>query len=202
MFSMNMIIGLKRDNYTNIEKEFVRKGIHMTIAVIPTLAAVNTLLTTLLLLSGIMFYLISELFRIQGRPVSGFISTITSIASRDRDKGITLGPLTLALGALLVLTSFNPIAASCGIYALAFGDGLSSVTGKLWGRVKIPFTGGKSVVGSITCFFMIFVTTFIITNSIEKSLLAGVAGAVTELIPVKDVDNLLIPIVVAVVVSL
>lgn len=199
---MNMIIGLKRDNYTNIEKELVRKGIHMTIAVIPTLAAVNVFLTTLLLLSGIMFYLISEIFRMQGRHISGVLSTITSIASRDRDKGITLGPLTLALGALLVLTSFNPVAASCGIYALAFGDGLSSVTGKLWGRVKIPFTGGKSVVGSITCFFMIFITTFIVTNSIEKALLAGVAGAVTELIPVKDVDNLLIPLVVAAVVAI
>lgn len=185
-----------------MEKEIVRKGIHMTIAVVPTLAMFDSYITTLLLISGIMFYSISEIFRIQGRPLFGFIASLTSIASRERDTGITLGPLTLALGALLVLTSFPPTAAACGIYALAFGDGLSSVTGKLWGRVKIPYTGGKSVVGTLTCLIMIFITSYSVTGSLTKSLLAALAGSLTELIPVKDVDNLLIPLVVAIAVSI
>lgn len=199
---MNMMIRSKAVNYTAMEKELIRKGIHMSIALVPSFALLNSFLTITLLLSGITFYLVSEMFRIQGKSVSTFISSITSIASRDRDQGVTLGPVTLALGALLVLTSFEPVAATCGIYALAFGDGLSSVTGKLWGKAKIPFTNGKSYVGSATCFFMIFSTSFIVTGSLQKALLAGLFGAVTELIPVKDIDNLIIPVAVAIAVSI
>lgn len=199
---MDRLVTLNKTEFTAMEKEIVRKGIHMTVAFIPALSMFNSYLTLMLLISGTAFYLLSEYFRVNGNHVSTFLSSITSIASRERDNGITLGPVTLALGSLLVLTTFNPTAAACGIYALAFGDGLSSVTGKLWGTVKIPFTKGKSVIGSLTCFFMIFLTTFGVTGIFSKSLIAAFTGAIAELIPVKDIDNLIIPFVVSMVIAL
>lgn len=191
-------IGIKPNS---MYKEFFRKSIHMTISMVPTLASVNWLLTVILLTAGLITYSILELFRTSGVYV-GVISDITSYAARDRDRGFTLGPLTLAVGTLLSLLLFEPIVYTCAIYALAFGDGLSSVTGKLWGRVKIPFTGGKSFVGFFTCFTMILSTSYGVTGSISKALLAGAVGAVTELLPVRDIDNILIPLVVALAVSL
>jgi len=199
---MNESRNLIRQNYNPMEKEVIRKGIHMTIAFIPSLALFSRSLTITLLLLGTVFYLISEIFRVNNKEFIGFVTSISEIASRERDKGITLGPVTLAVGSLLVLSLFTPVAAACGIYALAFGDGLSSVTGKLWGYKKIPFTQGKSYVGFFTCFTMILSTTYGVTGLLNKSLLAAVAGSITELIPIKDIDNLLIPIVVALAVVL
>lgn len=196
------IINLKKTKYNTMQKEFIRKGIHMTIAFIPALASFNQSVTIIFLMLGTAFYLLSEYFRVNNREIVGIVTSISEIASRDRDKGISLGPVTLAVGTLIVLTSFSPVAAACGIYALAFGDGLSSITGKLWGKVKIPFTGGKSFVGFFTCFTMILSTTFGVTGSLSKALLAATGGAIIELVPVKDVDNLLIPIVVAFIVTI
>lgn len=193
------IINLK---YNTMQKEFVRKGIHMTIAIIPTLASYHLTITIVLLILGTAFYLLSEYFRANNKEIIGFLTSISEIASRDRDKGFTLGPVTLAVGAILVLTSFSPVAAACGIYALAFGDGLSSVTGKLWGKTKIPFTNGKSFVGFFTCFTMILSTTFGVTGSLQKAIFAAIGGSIIELVPLKDVDNLLIPVVVALIVSI
>lgn len=197
--SMSSIeINLKSNN---LYKEFFRKSIHMTIAFVPTLASVNRVMTLVLLLSGLALYSVMELLRATGVNL-GVISDITSFASRERDRGFTLGPVTLAVGSLLALVLFSPLASTCAIYALAFGDGLSSVTGKLWGRVKIPFTGGKSLIGFFTCFTMILSTSYGVTGSLSKALLAATAGALTELIPVKDIDNILIPVVVALTVTI
>lgn len=192
---------LLNTNYSTMQKELVRKGIHMTIAFIPALANINNNLTVILLVLGTSFYLFSEILRNSGHSL-GFVSTISEIASRDRDKGLTLGPITMALGVILVLTTFSPVAAACGIYALAFGDGLSSITGKLWGVKKIPFTGGKSFVGFFTCFTMILSTTYGVTGSFRKAIIAAACGALIELVPVKDVDNLLIPFVVALAITI
>ncbi|MGL1893789.1 MAG: phosphatidate cytidylyltransferase [Spirochaetaceae bacterium] len=199
---MNKDIKLIKKNYTPIQKELVRKTIHMTIAFIPLFINVNRVLTIILLIMGSALYLLSEYYRASGRVGFRFISTISAIASRDRDRGLTLGPVTLAMGTLLVLLTFNPVAATCGIYALAFGDGLSSVTGKLWGTKKIPLTGGKSFVGFFTCFTMILSTTYGVTGSLSKSIFAAIGGSLIELVPIKDVDNLLIPFVVALIVTI
>lgn len=201
-YCMNDIKGLLNINYSTMQKEFVRKSIHMTIATIPTFAAINKELTMSFLLLGITIYLISEYYRSKNIVLLGFVSRISEIASRDRDQGMTLGPVTLAFGTLVVLSLFNPVAATCGIYALAFGDGLSSVSGKLWGRHKVPFTNGKSYVGFFTCFTMILSTSYGVTGNLNKSLLAAVVGSVVELIPIKDIDNLLIPFFVALMIVL
>lgn len=184
-----------------MQKELVRKGIHMSISFLPFIVSYNYNLSIVLLSIGIFVYLVSEYLRVNGRNL-GFITNITQIAARSRDNGVTLGPITLAVGSLLPLLFFSHAAFTCGIFALAFGDGLSSVTGKLWGSRKIPFTNGKSFIGSFTCFTMILSTTYGITGNLLKSLLAAVGGTLVELIPFKDIDNLIIPFTVALIVSL
>jgi phytol kinase len=85
------------------------------------------------------------------------VSKVTALAARRRDGDrFVLGPITLGLGALLSLLLYPNPAASIAIYALAFGDGLSSLVGKSFGSVRIPFTGGKSLEGSLTCMVAVF----------------------------------------------
>lgn len=186
----------------NIQKELVRKAIHLMIAFIPTLAAWNFTFTVSLLICGILSYTYSEYMRSIGKYIF-LVSDITMFASRDRDKGhFVLGPITLAFGALMALLLYPHPAAAIAIYALAFGDGLSSLAGKLFGLKKIPFTGGKTIAGSFTCLAAVFLITFHLTNSLVYSLVIAFVATALEALPSRDLDNIIIPIGTGLVASL
>jgi len=97
---------------------------------------------------------------------------------------------------------WQPTFARIGIYALAFGDGLASLAGKLFGRVQIPFTEGKTVAGSLTCFTAIFISCYLAcffmlqgqADITRVSLIVAGAGMLIEILPLKDFDNLFIPV--------
>jgi dolichol kinase len=142
-------------------------------------------------------YTAAEIVRLNGRSVP-IISAVTQAAARKRDEHtFVLGPVTLTAGIIITALVFDPVPASVGIYALAFGDGLASLSGKLLGRVSIPFTNGKTVIGSLTCFCAIFVSSYLVLHNACFALLLAVTGMFIELIPLKDFDNLLIPILIA-----
>lgn len=173
--------------------ELFRKSIHMMTAFIPAAADFFGREIVLLLLGMItVAYTTAEYLRYRGVELA-VISNITAKAARKRDKGgMVLGPVSLSIGVMLSLTVYpNPMAA-IAIYALAFGDGLASLAGKFFGYYKIANTG-KTVEGSLACVFGVMVSTMAITGNPVSSLIIAVAAAVIELIPVKDLDNLLIP---------
>ena len=86
-----------------------------------------------------------------------------------------------------------PDCARVGIYALAFGDGLASLGGKIYGRVKLPHTGGKTLEGSLTCFAAVFISTFLVTKLSIVSLIVAFVATIIEVLPLGDWDNMLIP---------
>ena len=177
-----------------LEKELIRKTIHLLIATVPLMAAINIEVTIGLLTEGTLIYSYAETLRCSGSSVF-LISNITIIAARERDRNkFVLGPVTLGLGALLALLLYPNPAATIGIYALAFGDGLSSVFGKLFGRVLIPGLGGKTVAGSLACLIAVFLATLSITGRPVASLMIALAATLIEAIPLKDFDNLIIPV--------
>lgn len=185
--------GLTRSWSAELRTEIVRKSIHLLIGLVPTLAAWNFGVTMVLLASGILVYTYSEMMRLRGYEIA-IISKVTAVAARRRDAGkFVLGPVTLGIGAMLALVLYPEPAASIAIYALAFGDGLSSLVGKAIGSIRIPFTGGKSVEGSLTCFLAVLVSAHAVTGQIGKSVVVALVATVTEAIPTKDVDNLLLP---------
>ena len=119
-------------------------------------------------------------------------------AARKRDENkFVLGPATLATGVWLTAALYPALPAAVGICALAFGDGLASLVGKCFGRVRIPFTGGKTVAGSLACFVAIFCSSYLLTERADVGLGCGLVGMAFELVPLKDMDNLVIPIVIA-----
>lgn len=179
--------------------EIVRKSIHLLIGLVPTLATWNFGFTVALLCSGILVYSYSELMRMRGFEIA-IVSRITALAARRRDAGrFVYGPVTLGIGALLALVLYPEPAASIAIYALAFGDGLSSLVGKALGSIKIPFTGGKSVEGSLTCFLAVLCSAYLVTGDSKRSAAIAVVATITEAMPSKDADNILIPAIVGLV---
>ena len=81
--------------------------------------------------------------------------------------------------------------------ALALGDGLASLVGKFWGRQHLNISKDKTIAGSIACFTAVFISTIAISRSFIKSLCIAAIAAGTEALPLKDFDNILIPLVCA-----
>ncbi len=178
-----------------IRIEVTRKSIHLLIAFAPALASVSRMWTEILIAAGIVFYSICETLRMHGHEVP-IVSKVTARAARHRDAGkFVKGPLTLGLGGLLSLLVFPPRIAAIAIYSLAFGDGLSSLIGRLFGRIRLPLTRGKSLEGSLTCFAAVFVSTLLVSGRAVPALGIAATAMVTEAVPLKDFDNIVLPLV-------
>lgn len=180
-----------------IRTEVIRKSIHILIALTPTLAGIIGQVTTMTLLGlGIMAYAVAELLRLRGVevPVIGYI-TRQAMRSRDRN-GIVLGPLTLGIGALLALVMYPEPASAIAIYALALGDGIASLVGKLFGTIRIPRTGGKSLEGSLACLLIVFVAATLVfpAMAVPRLALIALVATILELLPTKDLDNVIMPV--------
>ena len=185
-----------------ITTEMVRKALHFLIALSPLMAAFNRPLTVLALMAGILGYTWMETLRLAGIWIP-LVSSLTMAASRSRDRGrFVMGPVTLGMGALLVLLFYPLPAASIAIYALAFGDGFASLVGKLFGVLRPRVLCGKSVEGSLACFIAVFVATYRVSPSIRLAIAASLAATAVEALPLADYDNLALPVTVGLVVQL
>ena len=187
--------GILEKKYTNsIIKEVFRKLIHLCSSLIPLFVdKISYWGTIFLLFLALFIYCISEILRLSGTQVP-IISKITEVAARKRDENkFVLGPVTLVLGIISALLLWENDAARIGIYALAFGDGLASLFGKLFGKRRIPFTSGKTYIGSITCFVAVFISSFCVCKNLLYSLLIAFVAMVLEMLPLKDFDNVVLP---------
>ena len=178
----------------DIIKEIFRKSIHICSSLVPFFLKLFYIPTICILTAALIFYTVSEIARLHGKNIP-LISQITAIAARKRGENkFVLGPVTLVLGILATSLVWNLKAASIGIYALAFGDGLASLAGKLFGQIRIPCTQGKTVAGSLTCFTAIFISCYLTCHDCKTALIIATVGMFIELLPLKDFDNILIPV--------
>ncbi len=183
---------------SEIKKELFRKTIHMMSALIPLFVYLTSKHMVLFSLGVIaILYAISEFFRCRGRQVK-IISRIVEVANRkDVIMRFSLGPITLSLGAMITLYFFPIYIATIAIFSLSFGDGVASLIGKMFGKRQLIFEG-KTCAGSLGCFVATFIAEFLFTHSLSLSLFVAFFTALIELFPLKDFDNLLIPILVAI----
>jgi dolichol kinase len=187
----------RKKRFNDLLKEIVRKMIHLCAAFVPFFLRAAYMPTVAALCVILVMYCAAEILRFRGIAVP-YISAVTAAAARKRDENkFVLGPVTLALGVIITALAFEPVPASVGILALAFGDGLASLAGKCFGRTKIPFTRGKTSAGSLACWTAVFVSTFAVTHNAFTALVTAFAGMFLELVPLKDFDNLILPAALA-----
>lgn len=184
----------KRRRSGELSIEFTRKSIHLLIAFVPLILTYSRPLAIWLLTLGIIAFSMFESLRMRGIKVP-IISALTLKAARVRDAGnFVTGPITLGLGALISILAFKPVPASIAIYILAFGDGLSSLVGKTIGRIRLPFTQGKSLEGSLTCFTVSFVSAYFLSRKVGTALIIALVSTIAEAMPTKDWDNIILPV--------
>ena len=195
----NPLYGIvERQRLNAIFKELFRKSIHICSSLVPFFLALAYWPVIILLILAVIFYTICELLRTRGVEIP-LISKITEIAARKRDENhFVLGPVTLACGILIAALLLPLEYARVGIFALAFGDGLASLIGKLFGKITIPGAHGKTAAGSLTCFFAVFVSTFCCCGNCFVALCVALCAMFIEILPLSDFDNLIIPPVIGV----
>ena len=177
-----------------LKPEIARKGIHLLIAFVPTLAAQDLSLTALLLMVGMLFYTGAESMRFLGVPLP-VLSSVTESVLRKREQGcFALAPVTLGLGALFALIIFPPPVAAAAIYALAFGDSAASLVGKFLGRLRPAFMSGKSIEGTLACFAVSALAGFSVFHDWKIAAAIGTASMIVDMLPFEDFDNLLLPL--------
>ena len=177
-----------------VRTELIRKAIHILIALVPlTVMLLGRGPALALLGGGVLFYTYTEFQRSRGKSIP-FITRITNAATRERDKGkLVLGPVTLGIGAMVSLLLYPEPASVVAIYSLAFGDSISSIIGKTFGKTILPFLQGKTLEGSLACFAVVFFLSLRIMHSVSAAVAIAFAATVFEAIPTKDLDNILMP---------
>ncbi len=117
-----------------------------------------------------------------------------------KELGTIFYPLALVI---LVLFSYGklqkPYIGAIGALVLGYGDGLATIIGKRFGKVKLY--KNKTLIGSFSMFIISFVTTFILliiynpVNIIVFSIIVAFTGTICELISSKGFDNLTVPLI-------
>lgn len=185
---------MPRSAYGVLRAELARKVLHLLIALVPSLAALSRSHTALLLMVGILIYTCAESLRFLGFSPP-FVSSVTAAVSRKREQGhFVLGPVTLGLGALLPLLLFPPPVAALAVYVLAFADSASTIVGKFLGRLRPAFLSGKSLEGILACFAAAALTGFLLFHDWRLAAAAGLASMLVDVFPIKDFDNLVLPL--------
>lgn len=179
-------------------KELTRKSIHIFSAISVFFAHFFFIPTVCLLGFGLLGYVICEVLRLQGIRVP-VISHITQCASRVEDEGrFVLGPVTLVLGIILALFLFTEPISTVAIFSLSFGDGFASLIGKIYGVSRFKIIKQKTLLGSFSCFCAVFVSTFFVLKNLLLAFFIAIVATLVEVLPLKNFDNIVIPVIVGI----
>jgi len=143
----------------------------------------------------------------------GIVKDEASVRAMSRTgdrREILKGPVYYGL-VFVVMTVLYWLESPIGMVALMLmcgGDGLADITGRRFGKHKLPWNAGKSWAGSlgmlvggwILAFLIlwIFVSNGVFPGSIADYVLAlsviALAGTIVESLPLKDMDNITVTI--------
>jgi len=188
-----LFAGMRKQYTHSWYQEIRRKLLHILIACVPVFSSMiyNTTLTVLFALP--IVYLISECLRINGYSFPMLGSVTKSSIRRMEERGIAFGPITLVLGAILALLFFPAIIASTVILIVAFADAAATIVGRSMGKHRIFYNKKKSWEGTIAAWIVAFLCGCIYLP-ISYALLAASFSSIIESLPLKSLDNLLVPI--------
>ena len=80
------------------------------------------------------------------------------------------------------------------VVILTFGDGFATIFGKKFGRTVVPFNKGKRLEGSVFGVLFAFSGALFFLNPM-KALIGAVVGMLVEVLPLPINDNLTIPLI-------
>ena len=145
----------------------------------------------------------ADIIRLYNPKVNKLLTKLFKPIMRQNELNKPAGTTYLLTGVILIGLIFQNDIVSISLLFLAFADPIASYVGIRYGKDKI--FGHKSVQGFIAAFVVCFLITFsfLYYKNIQDylffaSLLAGLIGALAELIPIAKLDdNFTMPVISA-----
>lgn len=185
--------GMRKQFTHSWYQEIRRKLLHILIAFVPLSSSLIYHTTLLVLFSLLIIYMVSECLRVNGYsfPLLGGItrSSIRKLEERD----FAFGPVTLVLGAILSILFFPVGIASTVVWIVAFADTAATIVGRSMGNHRIPYNIKKSIEGSLAA-WIVALFCGLIHLPLLPALLAASFSSIIESLPLKSLDNLLMPL--------
>ncbi|MEK6556665.1 MAG: hypothetical protein AABZ31_15555, partial [Bdellovibrionota bacterium] len=154
----------------------------------------------LLVIFGTIF-ITFDVVRLTNDRVNKFAIRVMGPIMRDSEKNKLAGTTYLIVGVFVIVLFFDPLIVKLSLLFLALADPVASYFGIRYGRDRL--FGRKSLQGSMAafiCCLLISLGYFYSKNLMMDrlfmvSILAGLAGAISEAVPVGRLDdNLLLPV--------
>src|SRR5262249_45984827 len=114
----------------------------------------------------------------------------------DEQTRLARAPLFLAIGVLFAVSFFSFTAALIGVYQVAVCDTAAALVGRKWGGTAFPFVQRKTYAGTLAFFTLALPVAFYYLPP-SKAIVISLVGAFLESLPFKDLDNLIIPMVIS-----
>jgi dolichol kinase len=158
----------------------------------------------ILLLATMLVFVVPDVIRQYSSKLNNIFVGLFQSVIREGEVHKLSGNSYLITGVLLVVLLFPPKIVSLTLLFLAFADPIASCIGILYGKDKI--LGQKSLQGFLAAFGVCTLATFgylyahnmLVDRIVVISLLAGLIGAFSELLPIGKLDdNLTLPVMSA-----
>jgi len=181
-----------------MNKELLRQLIHTSGVFIVVLSYLIPIRVLIIICIALLVFLVM-IFRWDHYRYIPFFSPILRQCKRNHDER---GSIYFFIGIIITLILFqaNLAVANAAILILLFGDSSSTLVGKRWGKIKLPFQDQKTLEGSLA-FLLVGFMVSLTQISLLPALFGALSGALTEAYSPID-DNLTIPIVAGLVMSL
>ncbi|MFQ5836281.1 MAG: HAD-IB family phosphatase, partial [Candidatus Bathyarchaeia archaeon] len=187
---------MKAYNPSLSRSDLIREAIHISGVFVPFVCVylLERYLVSLLILIVTLLYIASELVRLRGTNVPVFSTLTWRAAIKPELYEFVTAPIIFAIAIMVSLILFPPPINYASIMILALGDGFATLFGKKFGRTTFPFNKGKQVEGSIFGFLFGFIGALAFVNP-TQALIASAVGMLVESLPTPVSDNLTVPIV-------
>ena len=111
--------------------------------------------------------------------------------------GFATSPTLFALSIFIALTLYPPQTGFAAITILTLGDGTARLVGKKFGRRVLPHNKAKKLEGTVAGILLSAAASLLFVSP-SKAIAASITGMIVETIPLPINDNILIPLVAAV----
>lgn len=179
-----------------------REAIHACGFTVPFLSGlVGKYAVALLIVAVTFLYVASEVAMMEGRRVPIISWIVRHAATKAELHEFATAPIFFALGILFTLLLFPISVSNAAIATFALGDSAAAIVGKTIGRKRLYFNKGKTFEGLAAGLFAGFLAALVYVNPLE-ALAAAATATVVESLPLPISDNLTIPLITAIVLTL
>lgn len=183
-----------------MKKEFLRKAVHLSgIALLPILFWKREVFTGLVTFS-LFLYLLTEWLDRKGKIIP-FLTMFMRRCKRDNEIGrLSKGAICLAVAGILTPYLFGIEAAAVGLAQAFVADPIATIVGLRFGTKRIPYSKGKSWIGSLV-FFVAAIPLSLVFLPFPQAILMALVGTIAESLPLPEWDNLTVPLTVGLAVA-